>query len=213
MNNKGSRTGIVRLYANGVLGTEYASAVWEPSGKTWGIMGPYVETGNANIPDRVNTSYWFFKELRRLHERLNRWDLAFGKMKYDYPPGLPITGSVFAADRRDVRRKRLRVQARTDGTRPPVGPAISRDQPLRTDRTDQDILWIDVLSGPELAAGGTERHRAPACPRSAWSCPGNPAPMRSASRPLDQVPKRTAWCPSSVASRSQPARLSRAFGY
>jgi hypothetical protein len=79
--------------------------------------------------------------------------------------------------------------ARTGGTRSPVGPAISRDQPLRTDRTDQDILWIDVLSGPELAAGATESHLAPACPRSAWSCPGTPAPMRSASRPLDQVPK------------------------
>ena len=61
MNNNASRTGIIRLYANGAFGTEFTSAVWEPSGKTWGVMGPYVETGNSNIPDRVNTSYWYFK--------------------------------------------------------------------------------------------------------------------------------------------------------
>ena len=36
--------------------------------------------------------------------------------------------------------------------------------------------------------------------------------MRSASRPLDQTPKRAAWCPSSIASRSQPARPGRASG-
>ena len=36
--------------------------------------------------------------------------------------------------------------------------------------------------------------------------------MRSASRPLDQAPKRAAWCPSSIASRSQPARPGRAPG-
>jgi hypothetical protein len=61
MNNNASRSGILRLYANGAFGTEVTSAAWEPFGKTWGIMGPSIETGNANIPDRVNTSYWYFK--------------------------------------------------------------------------------------------------------------------------------------------------------
>ena len=60
------------------------------------------------------------------------------------------------------------------------------------------------LAGAELEVNVIERERA----RSAW-LPGTPAPMRSASRPLDQAPKRAAWCPSSVASRSQPARPSR----
>jgi hypothetical protein len=36
--------------------------------------------------------------------------------------------------------------------------------------------------------------------------------MRSASRPLDQAPKRAASCPSRIASRSQPARPGRAPG-
>ena len=62
MNNNASRSGIARLYANGAFGTEVTSAAWEPFRKTWGIMGPWVETGNANIPDRVNTSYWYFKD-------------------------------------------------------------------------------------------------------------------------------------------------------
>jgi hypothetical protein len=61
MNNNASRTGIARVYANGVLGPEVTSAAWEPFGKTWGIMGPWVETGNRGIPNRVNTSYWYFK--------------------------------------------------------------------------------------------------------------------------------------------------------
>jgi hypothetical protein len=62
MNNNASRSGIARLYANGAFGAEYASAAWEPWGKTWGVMGPAVEAGNKNIPDRVNTSYWYFKD-------------------------------------------------------------------------------------------------------------------------------------------------------
>jgi hypothetical protein len=61
MNNNGSRTGIARLYANGALGAEHVAAVWEPVGKTWGIMGLSVQTGNKNLPNRINTSYWYFK--------------------------------------------------------------------------------------------------------------------------------------------------------
>jgi hypothetical protein len=62
MNNNASRTGIVRIYANGALGPEITSAAWEPFGKNWGVMGPYVETGNANTPNRVDTSWWWFKD-------------------------------------------------------------------------------------------------------------------------------------------------------
>jgi hypothetical protein len=62
MNNNASRTGIARLYANGAFATEVTSAAWEPFGKTWGIMGPYVETGNGNTPNRVDTSWWYFKD-------------------------------------------------------------------------------------------------------------------------------------------------------
>jgi hypothetical protein len=69
INNNGSRTGIARLYANGAFGTEYVTAVWEPVGKTWGVMGPAVETGNAQIPDRVDTMTMF--ELRQIQEGLS----------------------------------------------------------------------------------------------------------------------------------------------
>ena len=82
---------------------------------------------------------------------------ALGRMEYSHPPSFPITGSVFAADRRHVRRRRLR-GLRTGGTRRPAGPAIGRDRALPTDRTDQHICWIDVLPGPE-SPGHNQRLR------------------------------------------------------
>jgi hypothetical protein len=62
MNNNASRTGIGRLYANGAFATEVTSAAWEPFGKSWGIMGPYFEAGNGNTPNRVDTSWWYYKD-------------------------------------------------------------------------------------------------------------------------------------------------------
>jgi hypothetical protein len=62
MNNNASRTGIGRLYANGAFATETTSAAWEPLGKNWGVMGPWVENGGGNTPDRIDTSWWYYKD-------------------------------------------------------------------------------------------------------------------------------------------------------
>ena len=132
-------------------------ALWQKPGALW---VPTFETGNANIPNRVGHVVVVVQRLRRLYERLNRCDLSFVKTKHNHPPGLPITGSVFAADRSELRRKSWRVQARTGGTRPPVGPAIGRDRRFGQTRASHGWMSCPVPSLRPAGQKVIERPRA-----------------------------------------------------
>ena len=63
MNNNASRTGIVRLYANGALGhrgyERGVGALWQKPGALW---VPTLKPAMRILPNRVDTSWWWFKD-------------------------------------------------------------------------------------------------------------------------------------------------------